>query len=88
MHAHRFADIDKTIPGGTKIVIPVYAIHHDPNHYPNPDQFDPERFDEKVASTRHPLAFLAFGDGPRNCIGKNIIYFHASCSIKCETYDE
>lgn len=58
------------IPKGTMVQIPVYAIHHDPVHYPNPDRFDPDRFKEEVKSKRHHYAYLPFGDGPRNCIGK------------------
>lgn len=53
----------------TVIVIPVDAIHHDIEIYPNPDKFDPERFTLEAINSRHQCAFLAFGDGPRNCIG-------------------
>jgi cytochrome P450 family 6 len=54
---------------GTSLFIPVYAIHHDPEYYPNPDVFDPNRFSEEQVKARHPYAFLPFGEGPRNCIG-------------------
>lgn len=54
---------------GTKVYIPVLAIHYDPEIYPEPDKFQPERFETDACQQRHPLAFLSFGDGPRNCIG-------------------
>ncbi|KAM8717479.1 hypothetical protein ACLKA7_004211 [Drosophila subpalustris] len=54
---------------GTKVNIPVNAIHYDPEIYPEPDKFRPERFEAAACQQRHPLAFLSFGDGPRNCIG-------------------
>ncbi|XP_060666659.1 probable cytochrome P450 6a14 [Drosophila nasuta] len=54
---------------GTKVYIPVNAIHNDPDIYPEPNKFNPERFETEAFQQRHPMAFLGFGDGPRNCIG-------------------
>jgi len=54
---------------GTKVYIPLRAVHYDPEIYPEPHKFKPERFDPAAVQERHPLAFLGFGDGPRNCIG-------------------
>lgn len=58
------------LKAGTKIFIPALAFHHDPDIYRDPDVFDPERFSPEETAKRHPYAFMAFGDGPRNCIGK------------------
>lgn len=58
-----------TIPKETPIWIPSLAIHMDPEFYPNPERFDPDRFTAEAVSERNPLTFLPFGDGPRNCIG-------------------
>nr|CAH7728519.1 unnamed protein product [Callosobruchus chinensis] len=54
---------------GDKVVVPIMAIHMDPEYYPEPEKFDPERFSEKVKSKRHPMAYLPFGKGQRQCIG-------------------
>ncbi|KAG4065109.1 hypothetical protein HA402_007506, partial [Bradysia odoriphaga] len=61
-------DTKLTIPKGTKILIPVYAVQHDPAYYPNPDKFDPDRFSTEEMNKRDNAAFLAFGSGPRNCL--------------------
>ena len=58
-----------TIPKKMVLWIPIFSIHRDPNIYPNPDVFDPERFNEDATAARHPMHYLPFGDGPRNCIG-------------------
>lgn len=57
------------LPQGSFVFVPTYAFHHDPEFYPNPSKFDPDRFSEEGKATRHPFSFLAFGEGPRICIG-------------------
>nr|XP_058970346.1 cytochrome P450 3A7-like [Pocillopora verrucosa] len=57
------------IPKGLPVTIPCYAIHHDPEIWPEPEKFDPERFSEAEKAKRHPYAFMAFGFGPHNCVG-------------------
>ncbi|XP_058807990.1 probable cytochrome P450 6a20 [Phymastichus coffea] len=71
---HTFSDHKISITKGTRISIPIHAIHHDPSIYPDPDKFDPERFDEKVIDSRPNFSYLPFGDGPRNCIGERFAY--------------
>ncbi|ALC38786.1 maker439 [Drosophila busckii] len=57
------------IERGTRVHIPVRAIHYDPAIYDEPHEFRPERFEPDACLQRHPMSFLGFGDGPRNCIG-------------------
>ncbi|XP_011869168.1 PREDICTED: cytochrome P450 9e2-like [Vollenhovia emeryi] len=51
------------------LMIPVYGLHHDPQYFPNPDKFDPERFSEENKDKIVPYTYLPFGHGPRKCIG-------------------
>ncbi|XP_055905767.1 probable cytochrome P450 6a21 [Eupeodes corollae] len=66
-----YASADKKykIDKGTLIFIPIEAIHSNPDIYPNPTKFDPERFSPEEKAKREALAYLPFGEGPRNCIG-------------------
>nr|CAD7580213.1 unnamed protein product [Timema californicum] len=58
-----------TLEQGTRVLIPAYAIHHDPEFYPDPEKFNPERFTEENKGSRPSCTYLPFGEGPRICIG-------------------
>ncbi|XP_015284767.1 PREDICTED: cytochrome P450 3A19-like [Gekko japonicus] len=58
-----------TIPKGTVVMIPPYVLHLDPEYWPEPKEFRPERFSKEVKEKIDPYVFLPFGAGPRNCIG-------------------
>jgi hypothetical protein len=54
------------LPAGVTAVADVYLLHHDPDSYPEPERFRPERFLEGAPD---PLTFLPFGSGMRRCLG-------------------
>lgn len=57
------------IKQGTHIWVPTYAIHRDADYFAKPNDFNPENFSTEAVKNRPSNAFLAFGDGPRNCVG-------------------
>ncbi|KAB0794254.1 hypothetical protein PPYR_13874 [Photinus pyralis] len=69
--------IDPITPGekpihvnkGDTLWIPVYAMHRNPNFYPEPERFNPERFSDENKSKIVPGSYFPFGSGPRLCIG-------------------
>ncbi|CAG9827678.1 unnamed protein product [Diabrotica balteata] len=60
---------DVILPEGTLVCIPTFGLHRNPEYYPDPDLFDPDRFDDKNKSTIKPYTYFPFGVGPRNCVG-------------------
>ncbi|KAL7031685.1 hypothetical protein ACKWTF_007101 [Chironomus riparius] len=54
---------------GRNFYVPIYAIHHDPLYYENPEKFDPERFSDENKDKIANVLYAPFGIGPRNCIG-------------------
>lgn len=57
------------LPVGSKVVIPIQALHYDPKYYPEPEKFNPDRFSEENKQNMVKCTYLPFGDGPRICIG-------------------
>ncbi|XP_017771565.1 PREDICTED: cytochrome P450 4d2-like [Nicrophorus vespilloides] len=58
------------IPAKTNICVHFHGLHRDPEYFPNPDHFDPERFTPENSAKRNEFCFAPFSAGPRNCIGK------------------
>ena len=59
----------------------VYNIHHDPENYPEPYEFDPDRFSPENKADRHPMAFIPFGAGPRICLGMRFAEFEMRVTL-------
>ncbi|PIN07299.1 Cytochrome P450 CYP4/CYP19/CYP26 subfamily [Handroanthus impetiginosus] len=63
---HDFNFAGYTVPKGWKIILSSSTMHKNPKFYPNPDKFDPSRFEGKGPA---PFTFTPFGGGPRMCPG-------------------
>ncbi|XP_076224306.1 cytochrome P450 6A1-like [Nomia melanderi] len=78
---YTFEDSKIWVPKGTRVFIPANGVHYDPDIYPNPEVFDINRFTQDEVSKRHPMHFLPFGDGPRNCIGARFAIYQTKVGL-------
>ncbi|GFW86940.1 cytochrome P450 4V2 [Trichonephila clavipes] len=66
-----FRVLDHTVPSGSFCIILICELHLDPESFPEPEKFIPERFFPENSVGRHPYAFIPFSAGPRNCLAKS-----------------
>jgi cytochrome P450 len=57
---------DYVIPRGERVIYSIYLTQRHPDYWPSPQVFDPSRH---LGASPLPYSWLAFGGGPRNCIG-------------------
>ena len=69
------------IEKGIDVSFPIFFIHRNPEHWPNPDKFDPERFNPNNEQSYPTFAYLPFGEGPRQCIGKRLALLEAKMTL-------
>ncbi|XP_025989496.1 cytochrome P450 4C1 [Solenopsis invicta] len=63
--------LDKyTFPKDTEVMLSLILTHRNPEVWPEPMKFDPDRFLPENSKGRNPYAYVPFSAGPRNCIGQ------------------
>ncbi|KAL9100610.1 MAG: hypothetical protein Q9163_004026 [Psora crenata] len=58
-----------TVPKGSILIPTIWPATHDPDAYPNPHSFDPERWISGTAE-QQTKNWLVFGTGPHYCLGQ------------------
>jgi len=53
------------------VLISPYAVHRQPEYFPEPELFDPDRFSDANQASLPRYAYIPFGGGPRICIGNH-----------------
>ncbi|KAK8761943.1 hypothetical protein V5799_026788 [Amblyomma americanum] len=69
------------IPAGVSILAVPWLIHHDPDLWPDPEQFRPERFAEENRERIRSGTYVPFGLGRRVCIGEKLALLLVKCAL-------
>jgi len=70
VQTYKVPEFNLVIEKGTPVYISMLGLHYDPDYFPNPNKFDPERFSEENKRNRPSCVYFPFGEGPHACIGK------------------
>ncbi|KAH1021285.1 hypothetical protein HUJ04_010820 [Dendroctonus ponderosae] len=68
---YKVENSDLVIEKDLDVYIPMFALHYNPEFFPQPQKYDPQRFADKCKINNEGLYYVPFGDGPRICIVSN-----------------
>ncbi|KAF5277801.1 hypothetical protein FQR65_LT03782 [Abscondita terminalis] len=71
----------KVIPKGVQVMIFCYQLHRDPDLFPNPEVFDPERFNVENSKNMSFYSYVPFSAGSRNCIGQRFAMLEIKATV-------
>jgi cytochrome P450 len=69
------------IPPGAHFFFSQYIIGRDPQYFPDPLRFDPDRFLPENKASRPKFTYFPFGGGSRQCIGESFAWMEGVFSI-------
>lgn len=69
------------IETGSLVALGIYAVHHDPHLWPNPQVFDPDRFSAERCRGRDRWHFIPFAGGARACIGEHFARLETTLAL-------
>ncbi|XP_076303803.1 cytochrome P450 9e2-like isoform X1 [Lasioglossum baleicum] len=66
---------------GMQVLVPITALHHDPQYWSDPKVFDPDRFSDERKQNIEKMSFIPFGEGPRMCVGMRMAMLMMKCCL-------
>ncbi|MEP6535356.1 MAG: cytochrome P450 [Bryobacteraceae bacterium] len=62
------------MPAGCLCLMSPFVMHRNPEFFPDPERFDPERWTPEAKEQRPKFSYYPFGGGPRICIGERFAW--------------
>lgn len=69
------------VEAGTLLAVGIYALHRDPELWPRPEIFDPDRFSPEKCAARDRWHFIPFAGGARSCIGEHFARLETTLAL-------
>jgi cytochrome P450 len=70
-----------TVPKGAIVGMSQLVVHRDPRWWPEPEQFDLDRWTDAGEATRPRFAYFPFGGGGRMCLGERFAWMEATLLV-------
>jgi len=78
---HDYKIGEYTIPAGSTLLMSQYLMHRDPRFFPEPERFNPERWNSETKANLPRFSYFPFGGDPRACIGEPFAWIEGILSI-------
>src|SRR6185436_2574033 len=69
------------VQAGSLVLVGIYAVHRDPAFWPDPLEFDPDRFSPEAGRARDRWQFIPFAGGSRSCIGEHFARLETTLAL-------
>ncbi|MFJ5679702.1 cytochrome P450 [Streptomyces sp. NPDC093097] len=69
------------LPAGAQVLLSPYVLHHRPDLFPSPENFDPRRWDGR--DPHRATGWLPFGAGESKCIGYELAFMDLTLTLAC-----
>ncbi|KAK7862848.1 hypothetical protein R5R35_000859 [Gryllus longicercus] len=78
---YRVPGTDIVLDKGVFAFTSILGIQRDPQYFPEPERFDPERFSDANRRNIPSCCFMSFGEGPHKCLGLRLGYLQGKLGI-------
>ncbi|KAK4878993.1 hypothetical protein RN001_007139 [Aquatica leii] len=78
---YKIPNTDIVLKKDTKVLISLLGLQNDPEYFPEPEKFDPERFSMKNKEKLNQFCYMPFGEGPRLCIGLRFAFLQIKIGL-------